>query len=74
MPIICSMCKNQDEKIVKEEEPILILKIVGLIKIYNCFKNMAEENISKEFRLKNIDEIRKWWVKSKVCTALNYIE
>ena len=35
---------------------------------------MAEENIIKEFRLKNIDEIRNWWVKSKVCTALNYIE
>ena len=29
--IICSKCKNNDEKIFKEEEPIEILKILGLI-------------------------------------------
>ena len=27
------------------------------MKIYNYFKNIAEENISQEFRLKNVDEI-----------------
>ena len=26
--------------------------------MYTCFKNMAEENIGQEFRLKNIDEKR----------------
>ena len=26
------------------------------MKIYNYFKNMAEESISQRFRLKNIDE------------------
>ena len=30
--IICSKCKNEDEKILKEEESIKILKILGLIK------------------------------------------
>ena len=29
--IICSKCKNEDEKIFKEEESIDILKILGLI-------------------------------------------
>ena len=31
LSIICSNCKNEDEKIFKEEEPIEILKILGLI-------------------------------------------
>ena len=30
--IICSKCENDNEKIFKEEEPIEILKIIGLIK------------------------------------------
>ena len=46
-PIICSKCKNEDEKLFKEEESIEILKILGLLKIYNYFKNMVEENISQ---------------------------
>ena len=47
---------------------------------------MAEENISQEFRLKNIDETRNYLIEEtnrnelmskkhkKVCTAVNYIE
>ena len=47
---------------------------------------MAEESISQEFRFKNIDETRNYFVKEikqnelmrkkykKVCTTLNYIE
>ena len=47
---------------------------------------MAEENISQEFRLKNIDETRNYLIeeinrnelmskkRKKVCTTLNYIE
>ena len=47
---------------------------------------MIEENISQEFRLKNIDETRIFFLKEieknelmskkhqKVCTTLNYIE
>ena len=37
------------------------------MKVYNLkiiyFKNMVEENISQEFRLKNIDEIRNYFAK-----------
>ena len=29
--IICSKCKNEDEKIFQEEESVEILKIIGLI-------------------------------------------
>ena len=47
---------------------------------------MAEENISQEFRLKNIDETRNYLIEEinrnelmskkhkKICTILNYIE
>ena len=47
---------------------------------------MAEENISQEFRLKNIDETRNYLIEEinqnelmsqnlkKICTTLNYIE
>ena len=31
LSIICSKCKNEDEKIFKEEDSIEILKILGLI-------------------------------------------
>ena len=56
------------------------------MKIYNYFKNTAEETISQEFRLKNIDETRNYLTEEiirneltskkhkKVCTTLNYIE
>ena len=56
------------------------------MKIYNYFKNMVEENISQEFRLKNIDETINYLIEEikqkqlmikkhkKVCTTLNYVE
>ena len=30
--------------------------------MYNCFKDMTEENIIREFRLKDIDETRNHFV------------
>ena len=33
LSVICSKCKNEDEKLFKEEEWIEILKILGLIEI-----------------------------------------
>ena len=51
-----------------------------MIEIYNYFKNMAEENMSQQFRLKNIDETRNYLFeeilksKKKVYTSLNYIK
>ena len=56
------------------------------MKNYNCFKNRGEENISQEFRLKDIDKTRKYLIEEinqskliskkhkKVCTTLNWIE
>ena len=39
LSIICSRCKNEDEKIFKEQESIKILKIPGLIdNIKECQK------------------------------------
>ena len=37
LSIICSKCKNEDEKIFKEEESIEILKILGLIEKIHIF-------------------------------------
>ena len=54
--------------------------------MYNYFKNMAQENISQEFKLKNLDEAKNYLIEEKygneliskkhkvVCTTLNYIE
>ena len=54
--------------------------------MYNHLKSMVEENISKEFRLKNIDKTRNYFLEEieqnelmskkhiKVCATLNYIE
>ena len=84
--MICSKCKNEDEKLFKEEESIEILKILGLIEICNYFKNVVEEDISQKFRLKNIDETRNYFLEEikqnelmnkkhkTICTTLNYIE
>ena len=77
------------KKIFKEEEPIKILKIIGLsirqksIRIYIV---MSEENINREFKLKNIDETRNYLIEEinqnelisnkykEVYIVLNYIE
>ena len=50
--IVCSKCKNEDEKIFKGEESTKILKVLGLIENIYYFKNMAEENISQWFRFR----------------------
>ena len=47
LSIICSKCENEDEKLLKEEESIEILKILGLIENNNYFKNIVEEDISQ---------------------------
>ena len=38
--IICGQCKNEDEKIFKEEESIEILKILGLINNIEKYQNI----------------------------------
>ena len=55
LSIICSKCKNEDEKIFKEEESIEILKILALLDNIEKYQNiyiMAEKNMNQEFRLK----------------------
>ena len=47
LSIICSKCENEDEKLLKEEESIEVLKILGLIENNNYFKNIVEEDISQ---------------------------
>ena len=39
LSIICSNCKNEDEKIFKEEESIEILQILGLINNIEKYQN-----------------------------------
>ena len=55
LSIIFSKCKNEDEKIFKEEESIEILKILALLDNIEKYQNiyiMAEKKMNQEFRLK----------------------
>ena len=71
-------------KIFKEGESIEILKILGLIENIKLLWKMTQENISQEFRLKNIDETKNYFLeevkKNEFMTkkhkknCLNYIE
>ena len=61
LSIICSKCKDADEKMFKEEESIEILKIIGLIS--NIQKGIGKyKNMNQEFRLKKINEIRNYLI------------
>ena len=77
------------KKIFKEKESIEILKVLGLInniEEHQKYIIMFEENVSQEFRLKNINEIRDYLIEErnqnelmskkqeKVCTTLIYTE
>ena len=53
--ITCSKCKNKTEKTFKKKE------LIETFKIYSYFKNMIEENISREFRSKNADETKNYF-------------
>ena len=59
-----SKSENEDEKIFKEEESMEVLKVFGLIKKYNYFKNVVEETLRQKFRLRNIDETRNYFVET----------
>ena len=71
--------KMKNIKFEKEES-------IEILKIHNYFKSMVEENISQEYRLKNVDETKNYFVEEieqnelmskkhkKVCATLNYIE
>ena len=40
LSIICSKCKNEDEKVFKEEESIAMSKILGLINNIEKYQNI----------------------------------
>ena len=70
----------------KKNTQLRYSKFLGHLKIYNYLKNMVEENISQEFKLKNNDEAKNYLIEEinqdelmskkheKFCTSLNYIE
>ena len=77
--IICSKCESQDKKkYLKKKNPCFFKKYVI------TFKKYGRKNISQEFRWKNIDETRNYFLEEieplirrkhkKVCTTVNYIK
>ena len=77
---ISNNCGIEDEKIFKEES-IEILKIIGLItniqehqRIYKSIRKyiiISEENLSREFRLENIDKTRSYLIEEINQNELN---
>ena len=51
------------KKYLKKKNQLKYYKFLVYLKIYNYFKNIVEENISQELRLKNIDETRNYFLK-----------
>ena len=76
------ICSN-NKKYLNQKNRLRYLKFFVWLKIYNYFKNICQKRISQEFRLKNIDEKRHYFLaeikqieliskkKKKVCS--NYI-
>ena len=54
----CDKRGNVDEKVIKEEELLEILNILGSINDMSKYQ-MKQEKISQEFKLKNIGKIKK---------------
>ena len=52
-------------KYLKKKNQQRYKKFLVYLKIYNYFKNMVEENVSEEFRLKNLDETRHFSLEGK---------
>ena len=67
------------KKYLKKKNQLRYYEFLVYLKIYNYFKNKVEENICQEFRLKNIDETRNYFLEDNrnhknFSTTLNYIE
>ena len=88
LSIVCSKGSREYKKYLKKIIQYEILKMLDLITKKSIRKNviMTEGNISQEFRLKNIGEIRNYFIEEinqnklmrkkhkNVCRVLNYIE
>ena len=66
--VICSKCKNEDQKIFKQEESIEILKIIGLIEnIQVLWKYDWRKHYNLDWKIQMKQETifsKDWWVKS----------
>ena len=60
--LTCSKCGSKDEKISKEKESMKMLKILGLIDNIEQYQNTMIEELSQEFRLKEIDKTRSYFI------------
>ena len=50
------------KKYLKKKNQLRYQKLLVELKIYDHFKNMAEENISQELRPKQIDKTRNYFI------------
>ena len=50
------------KKYLKKKSQLRYQRLQVELKIYDHFKNMAEENISQELRLKRIDKTRNYFI------------
>ena len=50
------------KKYLKKKNQLRYQKLLVELKIYDHFKNMAEENISQKLRLKQIDKTRNYFI------------
>ena len=78
--------KIKMKKYLQKKIQLRYQKFLVYLEIYNYLKNLVEENISQEFRLKNIDKTRNYFLEEikenelmsgkhkKVCDTLNYVE
>ena len=74
------------KKYLRKKNQLRYKKFLIYLKIYICIKNMVEENISQEVKLKNTDETKEYFSEEidqnrltsrkheKVCTTQNYIQ
>ena len=86
LSIICSKCKNKDEKIFKEKDSTEKLKNFALTGNTYLIWKYGRKKLGQEFRPKKIDERRNYLTEQiyrnesiikkhkRVCTTLNYIE
>ena len=50
------------KKYLKKKNQLRYQKLLVELKIYDHFKNLAEENISQQLRLKQIDNTRNYFI------------
>ena len=59
------------KKYLKKKNHLTYQKLLVYLKIHNFFKITTEENISKKFRLKNVDETKQYFIEEIKQNELN---